>query len=202
MNIADLQREAHAITKENLKVLRMVHDHQEYLFHDVLARVPAKVRFLSAEPLLGPLDLTPWLKPEGVTVHSNPGLETRGALAELAAKAYQKVYGLQWVIVGGESGPGARPMHPDWVRSIRDQCLAAGVPFFLKQWGEWSPWEPFPGGDLGGDMRRGIVEQVHGDGRPIDGHFRRGDCYMRKVGKKAAGALLDGREWREMPASR
>ena len=54
---------------------------------EVLARVPAKVRFLSAEPLLGPLDLTPWLKPEGVTVHGNPGLETRGALAELAAKS-------------------------------------------------------------------------------------------------------------------
>jgi len=72
---------------------------------DLLA-TPAAVRFVSAEPLLGALDLTPWLT--GV---------------------------LDWVIVGGESGPGARPMHPDWVRSIRDQCVSAGVAFFFKQWG-------------------------------------------------------------------
>jgi protein gp37 len=72
-----------------------------------LAEVPAVVRFLSVEPLLGPvtLDLT----------------------------------GIHWVIVGGESGPGARPMHPDWARSVRDQCAAAGVAFFFKQWGGRTP---------------------------------------------------------------
>lgn len=76
--------------------------------------------------------------------------------------------GLQpaWVICGGESGPGARPVRPDWVRSLRDQCVEAAVPFFFKQWGEW--------------------------GRDPDGE-------MRRVGKKSAGAMLDGREWREVP---
>jgi protein gp37 len=70
-----------------------------------LLEVPAVVRLLSCEPLVDPLDLSPWLK-----------------------------Y-LQWVIVGGESGIGARPMHPDWARSLRDQCLEASVPFYFKQWG-------------------------------------------------------------------
>jgi protein gp37 len=74
-----------------------------------LLHTPAAVRFISAEPLLGSIDL-------------------QGA-----------VPALDWVIVGGESGPGARPMHPDWARSIRDQCGAAGVPFFFKQWGEHAP---------------------------------------------------------------
>jgi protein gp37 len=79
---------------------------------------------------------------------------------------------LNWVIAGGESGPKARPMHPDWVRSLRDQCLAAQVPFFFKQWGEW------------------ICDAIDPDDRhPL----------FRKVGKKAAGRLLDGREWNEWP---
>ena len=73
---------------------------------DVLARVPAQVRFVSAEPLLEPLDLRPWLQG-----------------------------GCDWVITGGESGPGARPMRLEWARSLRDQCQQAGVPFFLKQLG-------------------------------------------------------------------
>lgn len=75
---------------------------------DFLRAVPAHVRFLSCEPLLGPIDFGP----EGLA-------------------------GIGWVIVGGESGPNARPMHPEWVRSIRDQCVAAGVPFLFKQWGEY-----------------------------------------------------------------
>jgi len=82
--------------------------------------------------------------------------------------------GISWVIVGGESGPGARPMHPDWARSVRDQCQAAGVAFFFKQWGEWSPFTNY-------------VASPESFGE------------MRRVGKKAAGAVLDGREWREMP---
>lgn len=111
---------------------------------------------------------------------------------------------ISWVIVGGESGPGARPMHPDWVRSIRDQCQVAGVPFFFKQWGEWG---------------YGSVKGLHGkclysDGRLIDlaqqaaldeerlsgkEHNRYAPTVMTKVGKKAAGRLLDGREWNEFP---
>lgn len=95
--------------------------------------VDVRTTFLSCEPLLGPLDFGTY------------GLD-----------------GIDWVIVGGESGPNARPMHPEWVRSIRDQCVAAGVPFLFKQWGE---------------------------------HDENGV----KVGKKAAGRVLDGRVWDEYP---
>ena len=89
--------------------------------------------------------------------------------------------GIDWVIVGGESGPRARPMHPDWARSLRDQCAAAGVPFFFKQWGEWQPC----------GWLTGHVESAKE--RCVDG------AWMLKVGKKAAGRLLDGREWNEYP---
>ncbi len=84
--------------------------------------------------------------------------------------------GIHWVIVGGESGPGARPIRPEWVRAVRDQCQAANVPFFFKQWGEWAPVSNFVASP------QSFAE-------------------MRKVGKKAAGAILDGREWREFPAN-
>ncbi len=93
---------------------------------DVLGRVPARVRFVSAEPLLGPLDLRPWLtcnvcgKPQDTDAHNMDGHNYEAAV-------------LNWCIVGGESGPGARPMHPQWAREIRDQCLEQKVAFFFKQ---------------------------------------------------------------------
>lgn len=85
-----------------------------------LLNTPAAVRFVSAEPLLGPIDLA------------------KGGL--LARDEFDR--GLDWVIVGGESGPGARPMHPNWARSLRDQCTATGVAFHFKQWGAWGPSDP------------------------------------------------------------
>jgi protein gp37 len=88
--------------------------------------------------------------------------------------------GIDWVIVGGESGPGARPMAPDWARSIRDQCTAAGVPYFFKQWGAFSPTF----------LSKRSVNVPIGDGT----HHR-----MYRVPKAAAGRVLDGREWNEMP---
>lgn len=84
------------------------------------------------------------------------------------------IEGLDWVICGGESGPNARPMHPAWACSIRDQCQAAGVPYFFKQWGEWAPFF-----DENGD---------HWD--------------VFRLGKRRAGRLLDGRTWDEMPEAR
>ena len=84
------------------------------------------------------------------------------------------------MIIGGESGPGARPMHPDWARSIRDECEAAGVPLFFKQWGAFSPTLP---------SKRAVNVATE------DGTQHR----MYRVGKKAAGHLLDGREWYQMP---
>ena len=93
--------------------------------------------------------------------------------------------GIHWVICGGESGPGARPAPPDWFRSARDQCQAAGVPFFFKHWGEWSPV---------GDAKRHVCRDVPiGDGT----HHR-----MFRVGGKNAGRLLDRRTWDEMPEAR
>lgn len=153
-----------------------------------LLHTPAAVRFLSCEPLLGPLDLSPWLQFEG------PGWHYRDEIG------YPPI---DWVIAGGESGPNARPMHPDWARSIRDQCQAAGVPFFFKQWGEWKQGDAVPGGDLGGDFRRGNATILAGDGSPKDGHFRRArrDVIMRRLGKKSAVRDLDGREWNEFPAA-
>jgi len=84
--------------------------------------------------------------------------------------------GLDWVIAGGESGPNARPSHPDWFRSLRDQCVDAGVPFFFKQWGEYLPDTQNP--------------KISGPSKDWQGI---------RVGKKAAGHLLDGQEWRQVP---
>ena len=130
----------------------------------ILLKTPAAVRFLSMEPLLGPVDLH--LRIPADT--SQPKIS--GILS-----------GIHWVIVGGESGHGARPMHPDWVRSIRDQCQAAGVPFFFKQWGEWIHAHP-------AELHLSPAPLVDWEG-----------LKMQRVGKRAAGRLLDGREWSEIP---
>jgi protein gp37 len=100
--------------------------------------------------------------------------------------------GIDWVIVGGESGHGARPMHFDWVRSIRDRCVKAGVPFFFKQWGESAPISAGTEVALRACHENRVV--------PV-GTSPRGQA-MYRVGKKAAGRLLDGREWNEMPTKR
>lgn len=124
-----------------------------------LLAIPAAVRFLSVEPLLGSVDFMQVLTP------ASP----------------DALRGIQWVIVGGESGQAARPMHPDWVRSIRDRCQAAGIPFFFKQWGEWWPHE-----------------QGQWIPSPLINHDVPDDEFY-KVGKHAAGRLLDGRVWNQFP---
>lgn len=134
-----------------------------------LLETPAAVRFLSCEPLLGPVDLR-------AAYRQVVGAEGDGPpLADV----------LHWVICGGESGPGARPMHPDWARSLRDQCTAAGVPFFLKQWGEWAPH----------NVARPTYSQLELHGTHWDGT----DSAMARVGKKTAGRVLDGQTWDEFP---
>ena len=132
-----------------------------------LLAVPAAKRFLSMEPLLGPVDLR----------------FTNGLVHGCDAADYR----LDWVIVGGESGSKARPMHPDWARSLRDQCQAAGVPFLFKQWGEWAP------SNTGNHARDSHRWQ---ETWPEDGSAKN---WSYLVGKKAAGRLLDGREWNEVP---
>ncbi|MEW6256927.1 MAG: phage Gp37/Gp68 family protein [Pseudomonadota bacterium] len=108
---------------------------------------------------------------------------------------------LKWLIAGGESGPHARPSHPDWYRASRGFCAPRGIAFFFKQWGEWAIETPRAGGDLGADLRAGQVRHVCRD-RENDGHFREGDRYMRRVGKARAGRLLDGVEHNGMPEVR
>lgn len=184
--------------------------------HLLKARVA--VRFLSMEPLLGPVDLLRvrcgehlaphapdhridvfrlgmWSKRLGYTSHSDLQIE------------YGE-HGIDWIIAGGESGPGARPSHPDWFRDLREQCEAANVPFFFKQWGDWIPYEhdaqpPFLSSQHG-DMVDGHLLPEHltdkvGEEQPggwmMDPHC---DLY-RRVGKKNAGRLLDGVEWNQVP---
>jgi protein gp37 len=144
-----------------------------------LLATPAAVRFLSAEPLLGPVALDMILTPE-MGLYALSGIRSDGS----GPSGFSKGPRIDWVICGGESGPGARPMHPDWARSLRDQCARDRVPFFFKQWGEWEP-------------RRGFACP---DDLPRDGwHHFDPECSMRRVGKKNAGRLLDGREWNEVP---
>jgi hypothetical protein len=111
-------------------------------------------------------------------------------------------HGVDWIIVGGESGPGARPMHPDWARSLRDQCNAVGVPFFFKQWGEWNEGSDFlPDAKVvlnDGTVSEPTRQALYALDRktPVP---PRNPTMMRKAGKKAAGRLLDSREWNEIP---
>lgn len=115
--------------------------------------------------------------------------------------------GIHWVIVGGESGPGARPMHPDWARSVRDQCQAAGIPFFFKQWGEWaSTGEPDQPKVKPSHMmcEDGHLRAWGDDWRtsdlPTGGRSSCKNVYaVHRVGKRSTGRLLDGREWNEFP---
>jgi protein gp37 len=165
-----------------------------------LLKVPAVVRFLSCEPLLGPLDLFAWLrrvwKQEACSEHSEAfNLECP------ACNAMPRVLlapPIGWIICGGESGRFARPMHPAWARRLRLEAAAAGIPFLFKQWGEWMPTDAVPGGDLGGDLAADRVRHIRAVGA-LDGHFRNGDAYVRRVGKKVAGRVLDGRLHDEYP---
>ncbi|MGZ8333720.1 MAG: phage Gp37/Gp68 family protein [Allosphingosinicella sp.] len=115
---------------------------------------------------------------------------------------------VQQIISGGESGPRARPSHPAWHRGTRDFCEPLSIAYFFKQWGEWHSHRPRPGGDLGGDVRRGRVTVVHPTGQSEEEVFREtggrntipGTCYVERVGKKAAGRRLDGRTHDAFPA--
>ena len=132
-----------------------------------LRSAPAAVRWISAEPLLGRVDLK------------------------------EHISWIDWVVAGGESGPGARPMHPIWARSLRDQCAMSGTPFHFKQWGDWVPDQP---------RNPENFREVRSV-RPVE-HARHGEVgsetwpaneWMARVGKRRAGRILDGETWDEMP---
>lgn len=167
--------------------------------------------FVSIEPMLGPiyletadgslLDPECWGDCDCDSLYGrDPGCRRNGGDGQLHGR-------IDWVICGGESGPGARPLHPDWARDLRDQCAESGTPFFFKQWGEWLPWEP-----------HSLPAWKAQDGRLLDGNllpdFNAADlegwtddclyegdeiCVHERVGKKAAGRLLDGREHSARP---
>lgn len=136
----------------------------------LLLQIPAAVQFVSVEPMLGPVKLFGF------------------------ASSTWGIFGrtLDWIIAGGETGPDARPMHPDWTRELRDECHEANVPFFLKQMGEWVPSDEVP-------SSHAHYNDVRGNG----GHVGRGmsteSGLMVRIGKKATGRLLDDKEWNEFP---
>lgn len=149
----------------------------------LLLRTPAAVRWISAEPLLGPIDLN--------------AVALLGTTFSAIVRGGEdsRVKGIDWVVVGGESGPKARPMHPNWVRSVRDQCAAASVPFLFKQWGEWAPLADHPEFDL-----HGIVKTPLPDGMGPSNAAATNHVWLAKVGKKSAGRLLDRVEHNGYPA--
>ncbi|MCG8506199.1 MAG: phage Gp37/Gp68 family protein [Sphingomonadales bacterium] len=160
----------------------------------ILLDTPAAVRWISAEPLLGPVDVTRLQLTATVPDSHRPpvyldAVDGKYPNSGVLYKGEWDIEGppppdsehrhLDWVVCGGESGPGARPMHPDWVRALRDDCAEAGVPFFFKQWGDWVS-----------------VSEVAGPGECFK--FPDG-ATVRRVGKKTAGATLNGVEHRELP---
>ncbi|MEE9395237.1 MAG: phage Gp37/Gp68 family protein [Planctomycetota bacterium] len=148
-----------------------------------LLRVPARVRFLSCEPLLAPVRLDAMLLENDACGECAGDIEydafTASASCGCTVEGPEPIdwHRLDWVIAGGETGPSARPSHPDWFRSLRDQCAAADVPFFFKQWGEHKP-----------EYRR----DPKAFGLPLVER-------MVRVGKKAAGCELDGDTWKQFP---
>ena len=161
----------------------------------LLLQTPAAVRWISAEPLLAPVDLAQSTG-QAIFWRNERDPDRR----------------IDWVVAGGESGPRARPSHPDWFRSLRDQCADAGVPFFFKQHGEWAPVGPIycdedtpahlAALETDDDTDRechvtpsGYFHRARFDGQPPPGTWA-----MRRVGKKIAGRLLDGHEHSEYPA--
>lgn len=146
----------------------------------VLLQIPGAKRLISYEPALGPVDLTQVDNTghgfsftdalAGTKRNYHPN--SRGVMRPLGAR-------LDWVICGGESGIGARPMHPNWARAVRDQCVAAGVPFFFKQWGAWAN---------AGIANDNATHHTWPDG-----------AVMRLNGKRKSGHLLDGRAWQQTP---
>lgn len=166
----------------------------------LLLQTLSAVRFLSCEPLLSEIHLN--------SVDGGGGYRFNPLLIGPPFGNAEVKERIDWVIVGGESGPGARPMHPDWIRLIRDQCQSAGVPFFFKQWGEWI------GGKFDRAKSKMICEPTIAD-KPIGQIFWTNpgspkvhlwdmfDHYWTnasaRVGKKSAGRMLDGRLWDEFP---
>jgi protein gp37 len=181
-----------------------------------LVKVPGK-HFLSIEPLLAPLSLWRW-----IGYHGHPANNDEATKAVFRAAVAKFGRPIDWVIVGGESGPNSRPMHPDWVRRLRDECKAADVPFFFKQWGEYLPYEadaqpPFYKRSDTGEIFDGhgmnFIDPETGEAGKWNGatwydvfdaeffnELHGNDpCIFHMVGKNAAGRMIDGKIYNELP---
>jgi hypothetical protein len=179
----------------------------------LLLQTPAAVRFLSCEPLLDSVSLARWTD-DGIECgcgwfgleedakeagpEDDLGFECPkcGDMCMHTPLDERLGDGLDWVIVGGESGAGARPMHPDWARSLRDQCKAAGVPFFFKQWGAWGPLENGETTLSGYDMDL-TTHTFRDDSKPRSAWE---DVFLTNA--KTNGCRLDGVEHHEFPEVR
>lgn len=159
----------------------------------LLLQTPAAVRWVSAEPLIGPINLQ--------QLRMQTGGQHIDALTGVTRGLYTNHQGahIDWVVVGGESGPKARPMNPAWVRAVRDQCVGAGVPFFFKQWGEWLAGRvhadaAFVGGAFVDTQAPGVGRVAITEARD----WQDGWASVR-VPRKSAGRVLDGRTWEQWP---
>jgi protein gp37 len=165
----------------------------------ILLKTPASIHFVSVEPMLGPLNITKylgcsWACPEcgAIEQHEECHREDDYSYNRCLSCGYTNdnyepwgsVDELEWIIAGGETGPGARPMHLEWVRSLREQCQRARVPFFLKQMGEYAP------------CPAGKCKEVDPACKILNEEFGSSMC---RVGKRIAGRMLDGVEWNEFP---
>lgn len=152
-----------------------------------LLKCPAAVRWLSCEPLLGPVDLSSYLN---ILDRQKAGLERDPMAAAMLqqgmddGRAFAPTM-INWIVAGGESGPGARPMHPHWARLLRDQALDASVPFLFKQWGAWAPVHELQCNEPG------VKGRTWYNFDP--------DTAVCRLGKKKTGRLLDGIEWNQYP---
>lgn len=195
-------REGHGAALPNVWLLVSVEDQQTANERiPLLLRTPAAVRGISAEPLLGAIDLN------AIVYEKTDSSEN--ILDSLFCEDHPDDCGpigtatLDWVVAGGESGRGARPSRPDWFRQLRDQCKAARTPFFFKQWGEWLPGERIPEKTTYARCDNGHV--MTDNGRSSRDNFKThpdkhsGDLIALKIGKKNAGRLLDGQEWNQFP---
>lgn len=165
--------------------------------HLLAIRAPVPIiRFVSVEPLLGPIDLRYIHLGRGVIYDALAG-ET---LNPQTGSKIQPGTGsrINWVIVGGETGPGARPMHPDWVHSLLDQTLEAPdyIPFFFKQWGEWFPREQW---EFNPDLILPDDDEYEHDPKTL---ILNNHTVMHRVGRRKAGHLLDGMEWQDWPEAK
>ena len=181
----------------------------------ILMEVPAALRFVSFEPLLGPVDATRWIFDREAAIRqaqNGPASMSREQAEEYIADR------IDWAIVGGESGKGARPMHPDWARSLIGQCKEAGIPAIFKQWGDWAPYIDESKYTRGGaetprnaqtfvnlDGTTGAIWMIDGDGYLSNWttNYIEGESHpMTRVGKRKAGDLLDGVEYKAFPESK